>query len=72
MRSGSIFLFLFGIVNLAWGDAQNLSPREAFEWIHSGQESDLTIIDVRTGDEFSDGYVAGAVNIDILAVQLKV
>lgn len=41
---------------------QNLSPKEAEEKIKAG---DISIIDVRTPEEYSGGHIAGSFNINI-------
>jgi len=45
---------------------KDISPEESFNLIKENQGSaDFTIIDVRTPEEFADGYIADAVLIDI-------
>ena len=42
-------------------DIKEISPEEAREYIAKG----AVVIDVRTVDEFKEGHIPGAVNIDI-------
>ena len=45
---------------------RDITPEEAFNLIQENQgNADFTIIDVRTPEEFADGYIANAVLIDI-------
>ncbi|MEI7664047.1 MAG: rhodanese-like domain-containing protein [Bacteroidota bacterium] len=47
------------------GVVQDVSPAEAFKM--TGEKTSnpaITIIDVRTAEEFSSGHIAGAINID--------
>ncbi len=44
---------------------EDITPLEAFALIQQNQgNSDFVIIDVRTPEEFSEGYIEGAINID--------
>ncbi len=44
---------------------QNITPQEAFTLLQNNQDNpDFVIIDVRTPQEFTDGYVENAINID--------
>ncbi len=46
---------------------RKISPQEAYAMMHDSKYLDkLVIIDVRTGDEFEDGHVEKALNMDIL------
>ena len=45
--------------------ARDITVEQASELIQSGAGDDVTILDVRTADEFAAGHVAGAVNIDV-------
>ena len=42
--------------------SKNLNPKEAEQKINDGN---FTVIDVRTPGEFAEGYIEGALNIDI-------
>ncbi len=45
--------------------AEDITPEEAFTLIQANQQSpDFTIIDVRTPEEFAQGHLENAVNID--------
>jgi hypothetical protein len=48
---------------------QDLSPKECFEVIAHGDP--CSIIDVRTGDEFSRSHLKGAENIDYFLPDFK-
>ena len=42
-----------------------LSPKDAFELIQKNKgNSDFVILDIRTPEEFRDGHIEGAVNVD--------
>ncbi len=44
---------------------EDISPQEAFTLIQENQNNpDFVIIDVRTPEEFADGYIENAINID--------
>ena len=44
---------------------ENVTPQEAFTLIQNNQNNpDFVIVDVRTPEEFADGHIAGAINID--------
>ena len=44
---------------------EDITPQEAFTLIQENQNSpDFVIIDVRTPEEFADGYIENAINID--------
>ena len=44
---------------------KDITPQEAFTLIEDNQNnSDFVIIDVRTAEEFADGYIENATNID--------
>lgn len=44
---------------------EDITPEEAFQMIQNNQNNpDFVIIDVRTPEEFADGYIENAVNID--------
>ena len=44
---------------------ENVTPQEAFTLIQENQDNpDFVIIDVRTPEEFADGYIENAINID--------
>ena len=44
---------------------EDVTPQEAFNLIQENQnDPDFVILDVRTTEEFSDGYIENAVNID--------
>jgi len=44
---------------------ENITPQEAFTLIQNNKNNpDFVIIDVRTPEEFADGHIAGAINID--------
>ena len=47
---------------------ENITPQEAFTLIQNSQSNpDFVIIDVRTAEEFTDGYIETAVNLDYYA-----
>jgi len=42
-----------------------VTPQEAFNMIESNRNNpDFVIIDIRTPEEFTEGYIEGAINID--------
>ncbi len=44
---------------------RELTPQEAFDLIQENKDNpDFLIIDVRTPEEFNDGHIEGAINID--------
>jgi len=44
---------------------EDITPQEAYASIQENQDNpDFVIIDVRTPEEFSEGYIEGAINID--------
>jgi len=44
---------------------EDISPQEAFTLIQENQNNpDFVILDVRTPEEFADGYIENAINID--------
>jgi len=44
---------------------REVTPQEAFDLIQDNQNnSDFLIIDVRTSEEFTNGHIGGAINID--------
>ena len=44
---------------------EDISPQEAFTLIQENQNNpDFVVIDVRTPEEFADGYIENAINID--------
>ena len=44
---------------------QNITPQEAFALIQNNQDNpDFIILDVRTPQEFADGHIENAINID--------
>jgi rhodanese-related sulfurtransferase len=46
--------------------AQDVTPQEAFNLIQENKDNpDFVILDVRTLSEFTDGHIAGALNIDV-------
>ena len=53
-------------------DIPTISTADAYNLILKNKGNpDFVIIDVRTADEFSSGYIAGAVNIDYYAADFK-
>ena len=61
------FYFLSFMVAIAFtacgGGAKKLSTKEAFDML--AQHRDMTIIDVRTPEEFRQGHIDGALNLDV-------
>ena len=44
---------------------EDVTPQEAYTSIQENQDNpDFVIIDVRTPEEFTEGYIEGAINID--------
>jgi rhodanese-related sulfurtransferase len=74
-----IVLVLLGIYvlyskGLIMANFESVSAKVAYEMIENDDESNLTILDVRTPDEFKgDGYIAGAklIPVDQLAKNLN-
>ena len=61
------FLFFFFFLSCVYSpnNADKMINLSETEWIKLHDESEESvIIDVRTDDEFSTGYISGAVNID--------
>ena len=62
--------FLLAFLNAAPGMAKgpvfkNIGPKEALSLINNNRgNEDFIILDVRTPQEFSQGYIEGAINID--------
>jgi len=56
-------LFLFPTLGLAADEVKHVKAEEAAKIIAAGA---VTIIDVRTADEFKEGHIKDAKNIDIL------
>ena len=51
---------------------EDVSPKEASTLIQNNQNSpDFVIIDVRTPEEFTDGHIANAVNIDFYSATFR-
>lgn len=57
-------LLLLPVFTFAEDKAKHVKADEAAKLIAAG---DVTIIDVRTPDEFKDGHIKGAKNIDIMS-----
>ena len=70
-----IIIFLFGCVSQTASPDQNLADigvQEAFDLIQRNQgNQDFVIIDVRTPEEFNEGHLEKAVNIDFNAETFK-
>lgn len=58
------FLLLFPFLACAEDKAKHLKSAEAAPIVAEGN---VTVIDVRTPDEFKEGHIKGATNIDILS-----
>ncbi len=56
-------LLIFPVFTFAADQAKHVKADEAAKLIAAGQ---LTILDIRTADEFSEGHLKGAKNIDFL------
>jgi rhodanese-related sulfurtransferase len=51
---------------------KNISPEEAYELIQKNKgNSDFIILDVRTRQEFSQGHIDGAVNLDFYSKSFR-
>jgi len=51
---------------------EDITPEEAFALIENNRgNSDFAILDVRTPEEFADGYIEGAINLDYQAVNFS-
>lgn len=57
-------LFLIPTLMLAADPAKHVKAEEASKIIADGK---VTVVDVRTPDEFKDGHIKGAKNIDIMS-----
>ncbi len=52
--------------------SENITPQKAFTLIQNNQNNpDFVIIDVRTPQEFADGHIANAVNIDFYSATFR-
>lgn len=57
-------ILMTAMINACGAQSESvLSPEEFAKYIQT--ESDVVIIDVRTPEEFSEGHIAGAINIDV-------
>ncbi|MFC1994464.1 rhodanese-like domain-containing protein [Chloroflexota bacterium] len=51
---------------------QDITPQEAFTLIKENTDnSDFIIIDVRTPNEFTDGYIKDAINMDFMSDEFR-
>lgn len=51
---------------------KDISPEEAYELIQKNKgNSDFIILDVRTPNEFSEGHIEGAINIDFYSKSFR-
>ncbi|MBK5267868.1 MAG: rhodanese-like domain-containing protein [Acidimicrobiia bacterium] len=71
MRRILLPLVILGLVAAACGTAtetgiQTVSAQDAYA-ITSAPPADLVVLDVRTPDEFNEGHLANAINIDFYA-----
>ncbi|MFC1981553.1 rhodanese-like domain-containing protein, partial [Chloroflexota bacterium] len=69
-----IIIFLFGCVSQTESPNQileDLGVQEAFELIQRNQGNQDFIIDIRTPEEFSEGHIENAVNIDFYSETFK-
>ncbi|MDZ4288839.1 MAG: rhodanese-like domain-containing protein [Prosthecobacter sp.] len=68
MKRISIIFTLLSLLSLATAfaedKAKHVNAEQAAELIQDGK---VTVIDVRTADEFSEGHIKGAKNFDILS-----
>ncbi|MDD5456866.1 MAG: rhodanese-like domain-containing protein [Candidatus Margulisbacteria bacterium] len=68
----SFLVFLFGFLPLAYGANGSiiyLNPANALELIRNNQA--VNIIDIRTDEEFNQGHLANAQNIDYLKPEFE-
>lgn len=64
----NVILFLLCLTTLgAWAQngPANLHPRQAAQWLET--DKNVVVLDVRTPDEFNQGHLKGAQNVDYLA-----
>lgn len=61
-------LLLIPALALAEDKAKHVKADEAAKLIAAGN---VTVVDVRTADEFKDGHIKGAKNIDIMAADFE-
>ncbi len=55
--------------DICYNYLENITPQEAFNLIQENQHNpDFIIIDVRTPEEFAEGHIENAINIDFLSV----
>jgi rhodanese-related sulfurtransferase len=67
-----VILFMGLIVSAAIFDGETQNQATAnitFNEVQSDLSSGATLIDVRTPEEFADGYIAGAINLSLGSIQ---
>jgi len=74
-----VLILMTGLVNGCAGQIEtpnqilkDVGVQEAFELIQSNQgNADFIIIDIRTPEEFNEGYIENAINIDFYSETFK-
>lgn len=67
-----IFSGCIGIDQAKTGTFKNITVQEAAELIKANQGNPgFSILDVRTPDEFNEGHIEGALNLDFYAASFK-
>lgn len=62
----NLFTFLLSVLGLNTAcSQQNYESRDVSGFADLLRQADVTLLDVRTADEYGSGHIAGAINIDV-------